>query len=224
MPEFVIDRVTRTRDEARASYDRLSGTWDLVSGRFEAPHRARGLELLAAREGERLLEIGFGTGTCAVALGHAVGPSGSVKAIDLSPGMRSVASQRVEAAGLQGRVELVTGDAAALPWSEGSFDAIFSSFVLELFDTPELPQVLAEWRRVLRAGGRLGLVSLVPPATPTVATRLYAWAHRRLPTLVDCRAIPARALVEAAGFHVQDTRYATLTGLPVEALVATRGG
>lgn len=143
-------------------------------------------------------------------------------AIDLSPGMLTVARRRVEAAGLQDLVELTNGDAGALPWPDAHFDAVFSSFVLELFDTPELPTVLAEWRRVLRDGGRLGLVSLVTPATPMLATRLYAWAHRRLPTLVDCRAIPARELVEAAGFRVLETREATLAGLPVEALVAVR--
>lgn len=219
---LAIDRVTRTREEARASYDRLSGSWDLVSGRFEAPHREAGLQLLAAQEGERVLEIGFGTGACVVALGHAVGASGKVTAIDLSPGMHAVASKRVSAAGLAGRVELVTGDAARLPWPDGSFDAVFSSFVLELFDTPELPLVLLEWRRVLREGGRIALVNLVLPETPTVATRLYRWAHRQFPTLVDCRPIPARALVEAAGFKVTEARASMLAGLPVERLLATR--
>lgn len=218
----VIDRVTRTRAEARANYDRLSGAYELVTGRFEAPHRERGLELLASQPGERVLEIGFGTGTCLVALGRAVGPRGMVKGVDLSPGMLAVARRRVEAAGLQAVVELTNGDAAALPWPDAHFDAVFSSFVLELFDTPELPTVLAEWRRVLRDGGRLGLVSLVTPATPSLATRLYAWAHHRLPTLVDCRAIPVRELVEAAGFRVREAHEASLAGLPVETLVAVR--
>ena len=55
-----------------------------------------------------------------------------------------------------------------------------------------------------------------------LATRLYAWAHHRLPTLVDCRAIPARELVEAAGFRVREAHEASLAGLPVETLVAVR--
>jgi len=218
-----IDRVTRTRDEARVSYDRLSGSYDLIAGRFEAPHRNVGLQLLAAKEGERVLEIGFGTGACAVALGQAVGASGSVKAIDLSPGMLAIATERVLAADLGGRVELVTGDAGQLPWPDGSFDAVFSSFVLELFDTPELPAILLEWRRVLRPGGRIALVNLVVPEAPTIPTRLYGWAHRNFPSLVDCRPIPARELVEAAGFQIGEVRRTWLTGLPVQSLLATVG-
>ena len=218
----MIEPVTRSRAAAKANYDRLAGAYELVSGRFEAPHRDEGLRLLAAREGEQVLEVGFGTGACVVSLARAVGSTGSVKAIDLSPGMRAVARARVERAGLGDRVELVTGDAAALPWAAQSFDAVFASFVLELFDTPELPTVLAEWRRVLRSGGRLGVVSLVPPPTPRLATRLYAWAHRKLPTLVDCRAIPLRELVEAAGFRVEQSTLGSLAGLPVLAVLARR--
>jgi len=218
----VIEPVTRSRAEAKANYDRLARAYELVSGRFEAPHREEGLRLLDVREGERVLEVGFGTGACVVALARAVGTTGSVKALDLSSGMRAVAQARVEREGVQGNVELITGDAAALPWSEGSFDAVFSSFVLELFDTPELPKVLAEWGRVLKRGGRLGLVSLVTPPAPKLATRLYAWAHRMMPTLVDCRAIPLRELVEAAGFQVEQATLGSLAGLPVQALVARR--
>ncbi len=66
------------------------------------------------------------------------------------------------------------------------------------------------------------MVSLVPPPEPRIATRLYAWAHRMMPALVDCRAIPLQELVEAAGFRVEQATRASLAGLPVQALVARR--
>ena len=91
-----------------------------------------------------------------------------------------------------------------------------------LFDTPELPIILLEWRRVLRASGRLALVSLVVPDASNVATRLYGWAHRNFSTLVDCRPINARELVEGAGFEVTEARRSSLAGLAVETLLATR--
>ena len=122
---------------------------------FERRFRLAGLSLFRANQGERLLEIGFGTGQCLEELALAVGTSGRVAGIDLSSGMRDVAMRRLHAAGLDGRTDLRLGDAAALQSGYASFDGVFMSFTLELFDTPEIPVVLAECRRVIHEEGRM---------------------------------------------------------------------
>src|SRR5512139_175146 len=86
----IIERVPRTEQEAADSYTRLSKWYDRFGG-SEEPHIAEGLRLLDLQPGERVLEVGFGTGRSLIALAHAVGSSGQVIGIDLSPGMIAVA-------------------------------------------------------------------------------------------------------------------------------------
>ena len=219
-----MSRVTRSKDEARASYDRLSRWYDWLSGPAEARCRDAGLRMLAAREGESVLEIGFGTGHALLALARAVGPTGMVYGIDLSPGMLGLAQQRVRAAGLSERVELTCGDGVRLPLETNKVDAVFTSFTLELFDTPEIPQVLAECGRVLREGGRVAVVALSATEKPGAALRLYEWAHARFPRFVDCRPIFLAQAVRAAGFQVVNEARMTMARLlPVSVLVALKG-
>lgn len=213
-----VTRVARSKERAKANYDRLSRWYDLVAGRSEKKYRDLGLQLLAAAEGERVLEIGFGTGHCMVALATAVGPSGKVVGLDLSAGMQAIAHERVQAAGLAERVELHTGDAVHLPFAPDSFDGAFMSFTLELFDTPEIPLVLAQCRQVLKSGGRLALVTLVKK--PGTAVRLYEWCHEKMPTAVDCRPIYAQSSLTAAGFAIVEVLALSMWGLPVEIILA----
>ncbi len=218
-----ISRVTRSKAEAKASYNRMSRWYDLLAGRSERKHREAGLERLDVREGETILEIGFGTGHALLALARAVGDAGRVCGIDISEGMRGIALARLEDASLSGRVTLECGDATRLPYADDSFDAVCMSFTLELFDTPEIPVVLGECRRVLRSGGRLGVVAMAKGDPPGVMEWLYEWAHRKWPRYVDCRPIyPARAL-EEAGFRIQATTPLSMWGLSGEIVLGEKG-
>jgi len=205
-----------TRATTRRNYDRLSRWYDLFSA-GERRFSAAGLRLLDLRPGERVLEIGPGTGHALVALARA----GEAHGLDLSPGMLRAAERRLERLGLRDRVHLQEGDATCLPYPGGHFQAVFLSFTLELFPDEEMPRLLAECRRVLGAGGRLGIVALVKKEIPAV--KVYEWFHARLPEVVDCRPIRVRPLLEAAGFEVRATVEKRIWGLPAEAVLAIRG-
>ncbi len=213
-----IQRVERSREETKQSYDRMSRWYDLFAG-SEKKFTRIGLQKLNVQPGEHVLEIGFGTGQALIELAQA--GAESVSGVDLSEGMLHVAQERVRAAGLGESIDLRLGDATQLPFNDETFDAIFISFTLELFDTPEIPVVLGECRRVLRTGGRLGVVSLAK--RETLACRVYEWGHAKMPAMLDCRPIFARQAVEQAGFLIEEAGEVKMWGLPVEVVVAVNG-
>lgn len=218
-----IKRVERSKEAARASYNRLSRWYDLVAGGTEKKYRDWGLEKLSAQPGEKILEIGFGTGHCLVAIAKAVGSTGRVTGVDISDGMLVIARERLQREGLIERVDLHLGDAANLDFVKpGSLDGVFMSFTLELFDNPEIPRVLNECHRVLKPGGRLAVVSMTKTTSPGLAVRIYEWFHERMPNYADCRPIFARQALEQSGFAIRDVRVSSMWGLPVEIVLGVK--
>jgi demethylmenaquinone methyltransferase/2-methoxy-6-polyprenyl-1,4-benzoquinol methylase len=217
-----ISRVNRSKTSAKRAYDRLSSIYDWLAGSSETQFMHQGLEMLANNSGEAILEIGSGTGKALVEICHQLGKSGKVNAIDLSWGMLQKSQQRLMDAGIQQRVSLVEGDGLNLPYPSESFDAVFMSFTLELFDTPELMPVLGECRRVLKSNGRLGVVAMLKTEPPGTIVRLYEWFHDKLPAYVDCRPIDAKGLVQLAGFGLEKQQVKRMWGLPVELVIARK--
>lgn len=177
--------------------------------------------LLDIKPGEYVLEIGFGTGHCLKKIAEIVGKSGKVYGIDISPKMLEISKRRLEKHGLMDRVELYCGDALEMSYENNKFDAVFMSFTLELFDTPEIPRLLAEVRRVLKPNGRLGVVSMSREGN-SILLKLYEWLHERFPQYLDCRPIYVERSVREAGFKIKYTERVRLLGLPGEIVIGVR--
>jgi ubiquinone/menaquinone biosynthesis C-methylase UbiE len=204
----------------RINYDRISKFYDLFAGTGERKVTNLGLRMVSAQVGERVLEIGFGTGHSLLTMATAVGISGKVYGIDISKGMLAVTQNRLKKTGHCEMINLQMADAICIPLKTSSMDAIFSSFTLELFDLVEIPIVLKECHRVLHPKGRIGFVSLV--WKDRFSVRLYEWIHSKFPDFFDCTPIILQDAVEKAGFHIQRSIERTLWGLPIGILTARK--
>jgi len=122
----------------------------------EAPHpiisRERLRSVLRPQPGERLLEIGVGTGYYSLDLAEWVAPAGTLELFDLQ---QEFLDHVMRAAGERGLTNLVPtrGDATRLPYEDGSIDAVVLTAVLG--EIPDTAAALREVRRVLKPSGRL---------------------------------------------------------------------
>jgi SAM-dependent methyltransferase len=116
-----------------------------IFGRW-APQVAAAARVAA---GDRVLDVGCGTGVLARAAADRVAADGRVTGLDLNAGMLAVARR------LRPAIDWRRGDAARLPFADGSYDAVVSQFALMYF--PDRAAALKEMARVLRPGGRLAV-------------------------------------------------------------------
>ncbi|MGH6948690.1 MAG: class I SAM-dependent methyltransferase [Kiloniellales bacterium] len=141
------------------------------------------LELVArlavAKPGERALDVACGAGHTTVRIAK---DGARVTAIDIAPGMIATTLSLAAERGLAERVDAVLAEAAAMPFSEGSFDLVTCRIAPHHF--ANAPAFLKEVGRVLKPDGRLVLEDSVAPSVPAVAAFLEALEVRRDPTHV----------------------------------------
>lgn len=191
----------------RSVAERLGYDADLLDGvPAEAIESFAGVgqffDLAAVTEGERVLDLGSGSGTDAFVAAALVGPSGLVVGVDFTAEQLAKARRIAGEAGLR-HVEFREGRIESLPVDDGTFDCVISNGVINL--SPDKDAVFREAARSLRPGGRLALADIVSerPLTEAITCNAELWASCiGGATQVDAY----RASIEDAGLRVESMR------------------
>lgn len=188
--ETPTERQRRVWDKSASSYD---GQMDFVERLLGRGDR----EWLGERATGRVLEVAIGTGRSLPFYVTAT----SLTGVDLSPEMLAVARRRADERGLP--LDLLEGDAEALPVEDAAYDTVLCS--LSLCTIPDPAAAIAEMKRALVPGGRLLLLDHVASSWPPV----YAvqWLVERISIRVAGEHYTRRSLplVEAAGFEIVES-------------------
>jgi len=182
---------------ARAQYGRQAAAYTTSASHAGGADLARIRGLLAPRGDELLLDVATGTGHTALAMAlHCR----LVIGLDPTPEMLREARALAERRGVA-NLALVLGAAERLPFPDGWFDAVTVRRAPHHFAS--IPAALTEMRRVLRPGGRLGLVDQITPDDPAGSALLESLERRRDPSHNRALSVAGwRAALAAAGFAV----------------------
>ena len=185
--------------------DRQAAVWDRHIVPAIGAIGGRLIELVDLKPGERVLDVGTGTGAVAFDAARKVGADGCVAGIDTSPRMLKRARENAAKSGLK-NVEFRKRNSSSLDWPDESFDAVISCL-----GQPEAPwdvrPAFAEWHRVLVPGGRLGLCTEAEDPFPVQFQEVFARYKVRTPSrkLAERRRLSSRVSREAdriAGAHL----------------------
>jgi ubiquinone/menaquinone biosynthesis C-methylase UbiE len=149
--------------ETRAFFGCRAATWDTKFGDDVPSYRAAVAEA-GIRRGGVAIDVGCGTGRALSPLREAVGPEGSVLAVDLTPEMLAAARPR----SITAKAALILADARSLPFADASADAIFAAGLVH--HLPDSGAGLRELARVTRPRGGL-LVLFHPSGRAALAAR-----------------------------------------------------
>ena len=218
------EKVQQMFDNIAPTYDKLN---HIMSLNVDKLWRRHALKEIVDGTPQRILDVACGTGDSTISIARAAAEGTKVTGADISEGMMALVMEKAEKAGVGDRIDLQVADGEALPYEDGTFDRVTCAFCIRNFEHKE--RGLAEFRRVLRPGGKAVILELSVPQNKVIRwfydlyfLHILPWvggaisgdkaAYRYLPASVHHFPAPKDfcALMESAGFRSVRCRTFTL--------------
>jgi ubiquinone/menaquinone biosynthesis C-methylase UbiE len=218
MPHKILE-ARFTHEEIVRKYNRIASIYDLFGILMASRARRKALELAAIRDGEKILEVALGTGLNFIEILEK-NPTGWVEGIDVSMGMLQRAKRKIAKTGRR-NYALYLSDCRHLPFPDGRFNLLMNLYLLDILPVEDFVPVLAEFKRVLKDGGRIILVNTTK--AERWINQLYEGMYRLKPPIVaGSRGVLAQPFLEKIGFkEIRRTVISQLT-FPSEIVVAIK--
>ena len=209
-----------TFNKTQNNYDRLSRLYELIDGWGERSICIDAIRLINIQSGEKVLEVGSGTGTNLFLITN-IEKNCEIVGLDLSYKM----CQQVKITIKRTKVspaDVVNGNVVHFPFPNNHFDVLFMLFTLEIIPNSFISHALSECKRVLKPNGRICVGSMAAEKLNHLMMRLYHWSNHHFPEVVDCRPIDLESNLKCAGFEPSVNQLHSLWGLPVRILLANK--
>jgi demethylmenaquinone methyltransferase/2-methoxy-6-polyprenyl-1,4-benzoquinol methylase len=208
-----------THEEIVRKYNWIAPIYDLFGILMESKARQQAIDMAAIKNGEKILEVAFGTGLNFVEI-LKMNPQGWVNGIDVSMKMLERARNRISKTG-QKNYTLYLGDCRHLPFEDGTFDILMTQYLLDILPVEDFIPILLEFRRVLKVGGRIVLVNMTKGER--WLNKIYEEIYKlKPPLLAGCRGVMAQPFLEEIGFKEFQREFVSQLGFPSEVVLGVK--
>jgi ubiquinone/menaquinone biosynthesis C-methylase UbiE len=226
-------RVPTRKEDIAKFYGRVSRWHRLYKlqtlfSKGEQRVKDRVVETAGIKEGDVVLEVAIGAGDVVEKISRRVGERGKVYGVDVAQGYIEFTQKRLAELNLGDNVNLQIAEATRLPFEDDRFDVLINCFMMDLIDTPEIPRVLSEFKRVVRAHGKVVIASMAIPEgkqslLSKIMGRSYLFFVKSIYGNWGCRPILAEPFMKEVGFsNIQREYIGSFTWFPKEIVRAEK--